>query len=486
MSRGNEVRSAVRILAALLLGGCALEERLEVKNLQLADEVSGRCVPIRFALSHPDALPAEVLVEVDVDGSGKFRPATPATAQTGAQTLATADAPGGAEHTFVWNAESDAPRSQVSNVVVRVSASASDGDQATLSGRLRVANNVPTFSSRWALPLPESATGVAPADFNLDGRMDMAVTLYARTGNLLVLRLAPAGGLEVAQRLTLPEVPYAVASADFNGDQRPDVAAVAYSGTYFVFLSDAQGQLVQSEQRIAYGSFTGVATADFDGDRVADLALLNEYDGRIRVLNGVGNGTFTDGPTLQTRGKLFALALGDFNADGRVDVAASSNEQPFVTVLLNQGAGAFSAGTEHALSGLAEGLAVGDVDSDGWLDLVAAPRGRRQLDILRGTGAGAFTLTHWGLSEQSRAPALVDLNRDGRLDVLVTSPTQNVQLLLGAPSGGFASGLSLAPGGIIPHVGELDANGDGTPDVFVNDSFEKTLTVLLGRPPNAC
>jgi len=119
------------------------------------------------------------------------------------------------------------------------------------------------------------------------------------------------------------------------------------------------------------------------------------------------------------------------------------------------------------------------------VDLVTVPRGLRQLDVLLGRGDGGFALAPpHPLSNASRAPVLVDLNRDGWLDVLVSSPARSVQVLLGEPSGGFSNPVHLTNGGLVLTLGEMDSNGDGAPDVFFADG--EVLSVRVGLPPDKC
>ncbi len=199
-----------------------------------------------------------------------------------------------------------------------------------------------------------------------------------------------------------------------------------------------------------------------------------------------GEGHLHPGAHPAHRGKLDALALGDFNRDGRVDLAASSSVDAVVTLLLNQGGARSLRGQSTPRAACRMGCPWDDIDGGGTLDLATAPRGQSQLDVLHGKGDGTFTLAHRPLGGLSRAPILVDLNRDGRLDVMASYPARNVQLLLGAPSGGFAAPVPVSPGALVLEMGELDANGDGAPDVVLGDFVDKSVTVLLARPPEAC
>src|SRR5262249_33874546 len=70
-------------------------------------------------------------------------------------------------------------------------------------------------------------TGLAVGDFNGDGVKDVAVTTYGTYLNVLPGRLDTAHNwsLGAAQSFTAGSRPYAVIAADFNGDGRLDLAA---------------------------------------------------------------------------------------------------------------------------------------------------------------------------------------------------------------------------------------------------------------------
>ena len=89
-----------------------------------------------------------------------------------------------------------------------------------------------------------------------------------------------------------------------------------------------------------------VATADFNNDGIADLAVSNSNSGAtdLTILLGNGDGTFTATPTSPTVG-LYpdSIAVADFNNDGINDLAVSSVDDAKVTILLGKGDGTFIA-----------------------------------------------------------------------------------------------------------------------------------------------
>jgi Bacterial Ig-like domain (group 3)/FG-GAP-like repeat len=194
------------------------------------------------------------------------------------------------------------------------------------------------------------------------------------------------------------------------------------------------------------------------------------------------------------------LATGDFNGDGLADLAyitvpaSVSNGTPpsTLTVLLNQGGNAPPVPvTTSSLSGcpLTSGLyslVSGDLNKDNKLDLmVTCPTG--YIAVLLGNGDGSFqSPAYYAVSAPQTLAAPVDLNGDGYPDVVVSTYLNHslaVAVLLNQGStmpGALANAKSYAgPTGVNPGLTATgDFNGDGKQDVVVGGL---SLTVFLGN-----
>src|SRR5687768_7737645 len=85
--------------------------------------------------------------------------------------------------------------------------------------------------------------------------------------------------------------PRAVATADFNGDGRLDLAvANTGSNTVSVLLGDSGGTFQAAQTSATNAGPRSVAAGDFNADGIPDLATAN--DSGVSVLLGTGNGTF--------------------------------------------------------------------------------------------------------------------------------------------------------------------------------------------------
>ena len=138
-----------------------------------------------------------------------------------------------------------------------------------------------------------------------------------------------------------------------------------------------------------------LATGDFNGDGIQDIAVAG-YPG-ITIALGNGAGGFTAGATIDTSETALpqrSIVVGDFNGDGFLDLAESDNgEDGRVTVLLGNGAGGFTpaAGSPFVVGESPTRLVVGDFNGDGIEDLATANFGPGTVTVLLGNGLGGFT-----------------------------------------------------------------------------------------------
>src|SRR5271157_1234108 len=142
--------------------------------------------------------------------------------------------------------------------------------------------------------------------------------------------------------------PASVAVADFNGDGRLDLA-VANEGSHnvTVLLGNGTGGFTAAPGSPfpAGSSPISVAVGDFNGDGKPDLAIANEGGNNVTVLLGNGTGGFTAAPgsPFPVGTQPESVAVGDFNGDGKPDLAIANARSNTVTVLLGNGTGGFTA-----------------------------------------------------------------------------------------------------------------------------------------------
>jgi hypothetical protein len=339
--------------------------------------------------------------------------------------------------------------------------------------------------------VPSPATGKAPryvtsGDFNGDGIPDLAVA-NALGSSVTVLLGNGDGTFRSGVMLPTTDGSGAewIAVADFNNDGRADLAVSNLAGALSIYLGHGDGTFTATSSPATGAQPNAIVAADFNGDGNVDLGVANMGSASrptVTILLGKGDGTFV-ASTVQTSVLAYWLATGDFNGDGIADLAIVDDKN--VQVLLGNGDGTFTGLSPFLPDATARGVVAVDLNQDGTLDL-ALPilNGKIGANLFLGNGDGTFTKASAPtLDGVSTALGAGDLNRDGFVDLAAPENNdQYVAIAFGNGTGSFKDvPVSPATGDNPMSIALADFDGDGTPDMAVANSDDNNLTILLTR-----
>lgn len=326
------------------------------------------------------------------------------------------------------------------------------------------------------LTLGAVETGVAVADFDRDGRLDIfsvskngPCALYRQIAPFKFTDVAATAGVTAAE----PGASKTGATVvDLNQDGWPDIYVCRYDAPNLLFINNHDGTFTESAKD--YGldikdASVHAVFADYDRDGYLDCYLVTNIldfsqapqGRRDYLLRNNGNNTFTD---VSKAAGIWGLTQGhtalwfDCNHDGWPDLYVANDFETPDRLYLNNGNGTFTDVVDERLPHVtyfSMGADAGDLNNDGLIDFfITDMRDRHHAEFMTGmeeigrglweserpsalipqymwnavylnTGTDRFAevahLTGMEATGWTWSARLGDLDNDGRLDVFVTA-----------------------------------------------------------------
>ncbi|HKX46716.1 MAG TPA: VCBS repeat-containing protein, partial [Planctomycetota bacterium] len=334
------------------------------------------------------------------------------------------------------------------------------------------------------------ASELAAGDFDGDGRLDLAASLFAQHA-VAVLLANGIGGYDPALRYNVGAVPLGVGVVALPGDLHADIYCVNAADTSLL-RGDGQGAF-----RAAEGYYVGdeprfLELERLDGDAYFDAVSIDLFQRRIAFLRGGPSNQFSiaghvalDPSMSETPA---AFLLDDFDGDTRPDLLVSVNASDALQLLRNPGVLPFGAADPDDRVDVGSeplGIDSGDLSGDGVLDVVVANSGDDTIQVLIGDGSGGFTpLAPLAVPGRPLAVRIADLDVDGLADVLVSTGHNDGSgtslLVLGGNGQGQLVLLDQIPiPAIAISIEAADLDGDGLPEVVAGQSDNAFDEVVL-------
>ncbi|MDB5253355.1 MAG: cell surface receptor domain protein [Flaviaesturariibacter sp.] len=344
--------------------------------------------------------------------------------------------------------------------------------------------------------------GVAEADFDGDGRTDLATpNNFSTTGqpaSVSIARNTSTSGIDFAPRVDINTgvLTYAIAAGDLDGDGRPDLLSTSIvDKTLSLFRNTSIPGTISFAAKIDLPTGDnpfGIAVGDLDGDGRADVAVACYLSNSVSVYRNTstpGTVSFAARIDYQTALGPRSVAIGDLNGDGKPDLVTANEFSNNVSVFQNNsgvGSLAFASKVDVVVGSKPFDAAIGDLDGDGKAEIAAVNQGSFTFSVLRNLSAGvalAFApKIDYGTGADPSGIAIGDLNGDGKPDITVASINSSLHQNLSTAGTISFNGphfLFLSPTPF--KIGVADLDNDGRPDLAGANFSQSTVSLLRNK-----
>ncbi|MFM8913126.1 MAG: FG-GAP-like repeat-containing protein, partial [Flammeovirgaceae bacterium] len=357
-----------------------------------------------------------------------------------------------------------------------------------------------------------SPLGLAVADFDGDGKVDIAVTnrttqtlaLYRNTSTTGTINTSSLGS-----PINLPTLtdPYSATAVDIDGDGKLDIAVTnAQSATLSLYRNTSTTGTLSFEPKVDFVAGNNPlrsAYGDLDGDGKPELVVANRFSNRLGVYKNLSSSgpfsaaTFAAPVNFVTGSEPYNVAIGDLNGDGKPELIAVNHISNSVSVYQNVStvgtinASSFATAVNFTAGINPHGIELADIDGDDQLDLVVSNLGGNSVSIFRNLSltnisSGSFSpKVDFATGSGPYLLAIADYNGDAKLDIAVSSSVSNtISIFRNNSTSGSITGTSLATkvdfiSGALPlGVSTADIDGDGKPEIITGNHNNNSLSIF--------
>jgi len=349
----------------------------------------------------------------------------------------------------IVNLDDDGPATTDGGTGDSSTGDSSAGDSST--GDAGVCTNLLTLQPG-SIGLAPDDTAIRIGDFNGDTYPD-AVIVGRATKVVSLLRGTSTGGFLNPVTFATGVNPQGIAVGDVNGDTKLDFVTSSTTPEVNVHIGDGLGSFAAKVPYTTGAGTNDVALADLNGDTKLDIVSSNYSGNTVSVLIGNGDGTFgakSDFAAGTGPGRIVTAKLR--TASANIDAVVINSGSNTINVLLGNGNGTLSAPVSYATDMTPTDIAVADLNGDGKLDIVVTTSNGAVspsvFSVLLGNGDGTFAAkTSVATGKYPNGVAIVDLDHDGKLDVLTAcSGDSTISVNRGNGDGTFMAAQAFSNG----------------------------------------
>jgi uncharacterized OB-fold protein len=370
---------------------------------------------------------------------------------------------------------------------------------------------------------------VAIGDLDGDGKPEVVVANYGAAvvsnfaangltvfANTSATGVISSGTLSAVANLSTRSNPRVVAMADFDGDGKLDIAVANYgNSSVSVFRNTSAGTGLFSFTSIGFFSVTsspsGMVLGDLDSDGKTDIAVVSNNASATNQISVLRNSTTSSisfdaatNITMTNTGtpRGWGIAMGDMDMDGKPDIIVSqTGNANYVSIFRNvsvPGAVFLTGQTNFTTATTPYGIAVGDLNKDGKPDIAVVNNGSASVSVLENTNtvAGTFsfgTKVDFTAGTNPISVAIADLDGDAWPDLAVVNSStasntvsvfrNKLTATATIATTSFETKLDFLTGQAPYSVAVADLDGNGKPEIVVANNNVASVSVLYPYQP---
>jgi gliding motility-associated-like protein len=309
--------------------------------------------------------------------------------------------------------------------------------------------NTSSFATKADFNTSASARLISIADFDGDGKLDVAVPTYNGIMLNVFRNTSSVGAISFASKLdlNLPGEGFNSAVGDFNGDGKPEIAVVSLTTGYVsVFPNNSTVGSLNFGTRIDLNngtSPTSVDIGDIDGDNKPDLCVSYAATNNLVVYKnnyttGILSSSAFASPVNLSITNPVCVKIFDVDGDGKNDIGVTnvpgtnrfSVFRNVTTVGVINGSSFASAIHIIVGGGTPQFFSIGDFNGDGKPDIVTPNSSSNNLSLLKNNSSvGNIIFSESILASTGALPTgsvIADIDGDDRPDIAICSQNSNV------------------------------------------------------------